>query len=164
MHTTCPSDCPEVGLALLSLFTCVAASTLSLIDGESCPILKAPVQLDQPEEGTKGAVSSRGVDAVKLLSAVLADSPSNRQTMLQMAGAGRSVALSCLHATEGKGIATIPVLLAHRPGKDLESILSWCSSSLALSTLMKEEPAMTASANLATRRCLTASLYSVRRA
>ena len=36
--------------------------------------------------GQKGDVGSRGVDAVRLLSAVLADSPSNRQTMLQMAG------------------------------------------------------------------------------
>ena len=46
------------------------------------------VQLDAPEDGSDGeGGSSRGVDAVKLLSAVLADSPSNRQAMLQMAGA-----------------------------------------------------------------------------
>ena len=46
------------------------------------------MQLDAPEDGSdEEGGSSRGVDAVKLLSAVLADSPSNRQAMLQMAGA-----------------------------------------------------------------------------
>ena len=45
------------------------------------------LQLDAPEDGADGEGGSRGVDAVRLLSAVLADSPSNRQAMLQMAGA-----------------------------------------------------------------------------
>ena len=53
------------------------------------------MQLDEPEDGTDGGGGSRGVDAVRLISAVLADSPSNRQAMLQMAGLHLALAESC---------------------------------------------------------------------
>ena len=45
------------------------------------------MQLDKPVVGLVGVSPSRAVDAIRLLSAVLSDSPANRQSMLQMAGA-----------------------------------------------------------------------------
>ena len=53
------------------------------------------LQLDRSVEYQKGISPSRAVDAVRLLSAVLRDSPANRQSMLQIAGTPQDTPTKC---------------------------------------------------------------------
>ncbi|KAK9824084.1 hypothetical protein WJX72_007613 [[Myrmecia] bisecta] len=104
--------------------TCQLRDILHCLSGVAV-LLPLVAQLDAPVQGLDGSGedASRAVDVVKLLAAVLEDSPSNRQTIEQMQGIALMAYLlqqrSPRHLTTALAKALEGLVRAVRPSEDL---------------------------------------------